>query len=42
LALEDTEPDAASGTVADLGDQLEGIRRGVLETDEATRRALGT
>jgi len=41
-ALEDAGPDAASGTVADLGDQLEGIRRGVLETDEATRRALGT
>jgi hypothetical protein len=40
-ALEDSDtPDTSM--VADLGDQLEGIRRGVVETDEATRRALGT
>lgn len=41
-ALSDSDTALDTGTVADLGDQLEGIRRGVVETDEATRRALGT
>lgn len=30
-----------TNAVRDLGDQLEGIRRGVVETEEATRRSLG-
>jgi uncharacterized protein YoxC len=30
-----------TGTVRELSDQLEGIRRGVVETEEATRRSLG-
>ena len=29
------------GTVRELSDQLEGIRQGVLETEQATRRSLG-
>lgn len=28
-------------TISELGEQLEGIRRGVVETEEATRRSLG-
>ncbi|MEV7549690.1 hypothetical protein AB0N89_08710 [Amycolatopsis sp. NPDC089917] len=28
-------------TIGELGEQLEGIRRGVVETEEATRRSLG-
>lgn len=30
-----------TGTVRELSDELEGIRRGVVETEEATRRSLG-
>jgi len=31
-----------TGAITDLTDQLEGIRRGVAETEEATRRSLGS
>lgn len=34
-------PDLETGTLAELTDRLEGLRRGVVETDEATRRSLG-
>ena len=30
-----------TGTILELSDQLEGIRRGVVETEQATRRSLG-
>lgn len=30
-----------TGTITELTEQLEGIRRGVVETEEATRRSLG-
>lgn len=40
-ATADTGPLTGTTTVGELGDQLEGIRRGVVETDQATRSALG-
>lgn len=35
-------PELGGGTLDELTDRLEGIRRGVVEADEATRRSLGS
>jgi hypothetical protein len=40
-ATTDAEMTIDTGTIGELTDQLEGIRRGVVETEAATRRSLG-
>ncbi len=40
-ATADAHPAPGTDLVRDLADQLEGIRRGVVETEETTRRAVG-
>lgn len=40
-ATADSAPRLGTGTIEELTDRLEGIRRGVVETEEATRNSLG-
>lgn len=40
-ATSGSEPDLGTSTLSELTDRLEGLRRGVVETDQATKRSLG-